>query len=404
MEKKHTSSCISHLTCSKCAKTYSYNKPANLCQCGGPLLVSYDLEKAKNEMSKEKIKKRVTNMWRYSELLPIVHAENIISLGEGYTPLIEAEKLGKKMGIKLLIKDEGLNPTGSFKARGAATGVSKAKELGIKTIAMPTAGNAGGAWASYCAKAGIEIVVAMPEDATEITKKECVSAGAKTYLVKGLINDAGKIISQGAKKYGWFEVATLKEPYRIEGKKTMGFEIAEQLNWKMPDVILYPTGGGVGVIAIWKAVQELRALGWLRGKDPKLVAVQSEGCKPIVEAFHNGRQYSEYYEDAKTIVGGLRVPKALGDFLVLEACRKSGGTSIAVTDEEIIASMKLLAKNEGMLICPEGASTLAALEKLKERGFIREKETVCLLNTGSGLKYADLLEANLPFLSVDEEI
>ena len=400
-------SSISHLSCSKCEKTFSHEKAINLCQCGGPLLVRYDLEKAKQVFTKELLNQKSThswNMWRYKALLPVIKEDNIVSLGEGCTPLIKTDNLSRKLSIDLFIKDEGLNPTGTFKARGASAGVSKAKELGIRTIAMPTAGNAGGAWSAYGRKAGIELIVAMPEDATELAKKECFITGASTFLIKGLLSDAGNIIAKGTKKYNWFEVATLKEPYRIEGKKTMGFEIAEQFNWEMPDVIIYPTGGGVGIIGIWKAVKELEALGLLTGKRPRLVSVQAEGCRPIVDAFEQGKNHAEFYENAKTVIGGLRAPKVLGDALVLEAIRESGGTALAISDEEILLGMKELARTEGMFICPEGAAAITATYKLLDSGYIKPKETVCILNTGSGLKYAELVDLELPTLEKDGEI
>ncbi|MBC2582712.1 threonine synthase [Clostridium sp. DJ247] len=396
---------VSYLECSKCKERYTADVPRNLCHCGGPLLVRYDLKAIKNNVKKDVFKTREKGLWRFKELLPVEKEENIVNLGEGDTPILKASALGEKLGIKnLYIKDEGLNPTGTFKSRGAAVGVSKAKELGVKTIAMPTAGNAGGAWSAYSARAGIELVVAMPEDAPDLAKKESFIYGSKTYLVKGLISDAGKIIAKGVQRYGWFDAATLKEPYRIEGKKTMGLEIAEYFNWEFPDAILYPTGGGVGIIGIWKAFQELKELGWIGDKVPKLIAVQSEGCNPIVKAFNEDREASEFCTNANTIAGGIRVPKALGDFLVLEAVRKSKGTAIEVKDSELIESFNLLAKTEGLLICPEGATLVAAAGKLLKDGFLKPDEKVVLLNTGSGLKYPNLVEDNLPVLEIDAEI
>lgn len=396
---------LNYLECPKCKERYSAEVPRNLCHCGGPLLVKYDLKAIKDNVDKAIFKNREKGLWRFKELLPLSKEENIVSLGEGDTPMLKAVALGKKLGMKnLYIKDEGLNPTGTFKARGAAVGVSKAKELGIKTIAMPTAGNAGGAWAAYSAKAGIELVVAMPEDAPELAKKESFIYGAKTYLVKGLISDAGKIIAKAVKKHGWFDPATLKEPYRIEGKKTMGLEIAEYFNWEFPDAIFYPTGGGVGIIGIWKAFQELKELGWIGEKIPKLIAVQSEGCNPIVKAFNEGKEASEFCSNASTIAGGIRVPKALGDFLVLEAVRESKGTAVEVKDSELIEALNLLAKEEGMFICPEGATLIIALTKLLNNGFIKEDETVVLLNTGTGLKYSNLINEDVPVLEIDADI
>ncbi|QGP94045.1 Threonine synthase [Neomoorella glycerini] len=393
------------LECPKCHSTYSATEIHNLCQCGSPLLVRYEMERLGKEVKKEDLKGRRADLWRYWEFLPLEREENIISLGEGFTPIFAANNLGRELGFKqLYIKDEGLNPTGTFKARGAAVGVSRAKELGIKTIAMPTAGNAGGAWSSYGAKAGMEMIIVMPVDAPDLAKKECVVSGARTYLVKGLISDAGKIIAQGVKKYDWFDASTLKEPYRIEGKKTMGLEIAEQFNWELPDAVLYPTGGGVGIIGIWKALQELQAIGWIKGPLPKMISVQAEGCSPIVKAFQEGKKESEFFHGAQTIAGGIRVPKALGDFLVLEAVYESGGTAVSVSDDEILAAVKLVARTEGMFICPEGAAAVAGAQQLLASGFLKPDEKVVVLNTGSGLKYPEMVELDLPVLEKEAEI
>ncbi len=395
----------SYLECSKCGKKYSKDEPHNLCECGGPLLVRYDFDEIKKMVDKNIFKTRKKGLFRFKELLPIDDENNIVTLGEGDTPITEARTLGRRIGFEnLYIKDEGLNPTGTFKARGAAVGVSKAKELGIKTIAMPTAGNAGGAWSAYSAKAGIKLVVAMPQDAPELAKKEAYIYGAKTYLVKGLISDAGKIISRGVKKHGWFDAATLKEPYRIEGKKTMGIEIAEYFDWEFPDSILYPTGGGVGIIGIWKAFNELRQLGWIKDKIPKLISVQAEGCNPIVKAFNKKKDVSEFCSGANTIAGGIRVPKALGDFIVLDAIKKSGGTAVQVKDSEILDSINLIARTEGLFICPEGAALVAAVEKLRKSNFLKSNEKIVLLNTGSGLKYPNLVSEKLPVIEIDNDI
>jgi len=396
---------LSFIECAKCGEKYSSKIPLNLCHCGGPLLARYDLKAIKEKVDKSIFKTRNKGLWRFKELLPIEEEKNIVSLGEGDTPIIQAKKLGKVIGLEnLYIKDEGLNPTGTFKARGATVGVSKAKELGIKTIAMPTAGNAGGSWAAYAAKADIELIVAMPQDAPEIAQKEAFICGAKTYLVNGLISDAGKIIADGVKRHGWFDAATLKEPYRIEGKKTMGIEIAEYFNWEFPDVILYPTGGGVGIIGIWKAFQELKELGWIGDKIPKLVAVQSEGCNPIVKAYEEGKEVSEFCTNASSIVGGIRVPKAIGDFLVLKAVRESNGTAVEVKETDILESLNLIARTEGLLICPEGATLVAAVIKLLKSGFINKGEKIVLLNTGTGIKYTSLIEAALPVLNIGDKI
>lgn len=318
---------VSHLECPKCGATYVSEKPIQLCTCGAPLLVRYDLKRVKESFRKESLVSRQANLWRYREILPVKEEENIISLGEGMTPLISLKRLGPELGMpNLYMKDEGLIPTGTFKARGAAVGASKAKELGIKVLAMPTNGNAGASWAAYCARAGIKAVIVMPKDAPSIPRGECAITGAVLYLVKGLISDAGKIVAKAVADYGWFDASTLKEPYRIEGKKTMGLEIAEQFGWRLPDVILYPTGGGVGIIGIYKALTELLEMGWIEDRDkfPRLVAVQSSGCAPIIRAWEEKKTESVFWENAETIAFGLTVPKALGDFLVLEAIYKTG--------------------------------------------------------------------------------
>ncbi|MDN5347863.1 MAG: threonine synthase [Clostridia bacterium] len=390
---------LTHLECPKCGAAYDPSQVVNLCACGSPLLARYDLERLARAVTKEDLVGRRADLWRYWEFLPLERKENIVSLGEGFTPILRAPNLGRELRLKhLYIKDEGLNPTGTFKARGAAVGVSKAKELGIKKIALPTAGNAGGAWSAFGVKAGMEMIIAMPQDAPDLAKKECIVTGATTYLVEGLISDAGQIIARGVKEYGWFEASTLKEPYRIEGKKTMGLEIAEQFNWELPDAVLYPTGGGVGIIGIWKALNELKEIGWIEGPMPKLISVQAEGCAPIVKAFAEGKKESEFWHGARTIAGGIRVPKALGDFLVLEAVYSTKGTAVSVSDAEIMEALKLVARTEGMFICPEGAATVAAAKKLRDSGFLGEDERVVLLNTGSGLKYPELVEIRLPII------
>ena len=302
------------------------------------------------------------------------------------------------------MKDEGIIPTGTFKARGAAVGVSRAKELGVTALAMPTNGNAGGAWSAYCAAAGIESIVVMPKDAPEINVKECAATGAKLFLVDGLISDAGKIVARGVQGHGWFDASTLKEPYRIEGKKTMGLELAEQFEWDVPEVIIYPTGGGVGIIGIYKAMQELIELGWVEEKMPRLVAVQSTGCDPIVRAYEKGEKESVFCNDSKTVAFGINVPKALGDFLVLEAIYNTYGTAVAVTDREILKAQNMLAKREGAFVCPEGAATLAAAIKLQKEDWLRPHDRVVLLNTGTGLKYPNTVDADPPVLAPDDDI
>ncbi len=390
---------VSHLACPKCNQTYESEAVIQLCGCGSPLLVEYQLEKVKTALSKDMLKNRKPDLWRYRELLPVKDENNIINLGEGMTPLLHLKRLGKEIGLdNLYLKDEGIIPTGTFKARGAAVGVSRAKELGVSVLAMPTNGNAGAAWAVYCAAAGIRSVIVMPEDAPPIPRGECVISGAELYLVKGLISDAGKIVAQAVSEYGWYDASTLKEPYRIEGKKTMGLEIVEQFNWEVPDVILYPTGGGVGIIGIYKAIRELQQLGWIGKKLPRLVAVQSTGCAPIIKAWEAGEKESNFWEDAHTLAFGITVPKALGDFLVLDAIYKTNGCAVAVKDEQILAAEEMLASKEGTFVCPEGAANLSAVLKLRERGWIQPTEKVVLLNTGSGLKYPETVIAKPPVL------
>ncbi len=397
-----TNSFAKNLYCPKCKKEYSLDEIHQLCECGSPLLVSYDLEKAKEYLKKGDFADREKSLWRYKELLPVQDDENIVSLGEGYTPIIPLKKAGKKSGISnLYLKDEGIIPSGTFKARGASVGVSRAKELGVSVLAMPTNGNAGAAWSVYSARAGIRATIVMPEDAPSITRNECAAAGADLYLVKGLISDCGKIVGASAKRHGWYDVSTLKEPYRIEGKKTMGLEIAEQFDWCLPDVILYPTGGGVGIIGIYKALSELKEIGFIEGKLPRLVAVQAEGCSPIVKAYEEGKAESEFYKDSKTVAFGINVPKALGDFLVLDAIYKTEGCAKAVSDGEILAALKELAETEGTFICPEGAAIYAAAKKLRQENWIKEGEKVVLLNTGAGIKYPDTLNFDVPYLEKD---
>lgn len=398
-------SLVTHLECARCGKQYEADRIQHLCECGSPLLVMYDMRKLAESVTKEEVAKRESSLWRYKEFLPVNDEANIVSLGETMTPFYQVKKVGEQIGLpNLFIKDEGRNPTGSFKDRGAALGVSKAKELGIRDIAMPTNGNAGGAWAAYSAKAGIRLTAIMPQDAPIINQKECASYGANTYLVKGLISDAGKIIGRAVEKYGWFDASTLKEPYRIEGKKTMGLEIAEQMGWEMPDAILYPAGGGVGLIGIWKALKELKEIGWVSGPLPKLICVQATGCAPIVKAFKEGKEVSEFWEDAHTVAGGIRVPKALGDFIVLRAVRETKGTAIAIDDGDTLHAMQQLSQLEGALVCPEGATTLVAARILREQGFLKESDRVVLLNTGTGLKYPDSIPADIPVLEKDAEL
>ncbi|MRH44770.1 threonine synthase [Aquibacillus halophilus] len=395
---------ISHLYCPKCSSTYDHLKIQQLCICGSPLLVEYKIDELKRNLAPEQIQKRSASLWRYHELLPISSTENVVSLGEGMTPLVELKKLSQEMNIEnLLMKDEGLIPTGSFKARGATVGVSKAKELGIKKLAMPTNGNAGAAWSLYSARADIKATIVMPIDAPKITREECAIAGADLFLVNGLISDAGKIVGEWINRNNIYDASTLKEPYRIEGKKTMGFEIAEQLDWKCPDVIVYPTGGGVGLIGIYKAFKELIQLGWLKSdKLPRLVAVQADGCAPIVKAWEEGKHSSDFWPNSSTKAFGINVPKAIGDFLVLDALYNTDGYAISVSDQELFTEQRTVASLEGTFICPEGAAAFSAIRKLRGNGWIKDKDKVVVLNTGAGIKYPDSTDVQVPILQPDD--
>jgi len=400
-----TNTTLSHLECPKCAATYDADQVQQLCTCGSPLLVRYDLEEAGKRLRKEDLPDRAPTLWRYKELLPVRDEANIVSLGEGMTPLVRFDRVGAADGFdNLYMKDEGTIPTGSFKARGAAVGVSRAKELGVDVLAMPTNGNAGGAWAAYAARAGIKATVVMPTSAPVITRNECDVAGSDFYLVNGLISDAGKIVGRAIAEQGWYDASTLKEPYRIEGKKTMGYELAEQFGWDVPDVILYPTGGGVGLIGIYKALRELQEMGWIGDKMPRLVAVQATGCAPIVKAWEAGEKASEFWNDAMTVAFGITVPKALGDFLVLEAVYDTNGCAVAVEDDKILHAQRRLATLEGAFLCPEGAATYAAALQLKEQGWIQAHETVVLLNTGAGIKYPDTVHPQPVVLNPDDNL
>ena len=388
---------VTHLECSLCAKRYEAGKIHNLCECGGPLLVRYDLQKARESWSRDWIPNGPSSMWRYAPVLPVSKPAAIISLGEGMTPLINTRRLGQRLGASdLWVKDEGVNPTGSFKARGLACAISMCVELGITKVAIPSAGNAAGAMAAYAAAAGLEAHIFMPRDVPQSNFIECCATGAKVTLVDGLISDAGKMVAARKDAEGWFEVSTLKEPYRIEGKKTMGYEVAEQFRWQLPDVIFYPCGGGVGMIGMWKAFEEMETLGWIGSKRPKMIAVQAEGGAPIVRAYEQGKPRSEFFEHAETVASGLRVPKALGDFLVLNAVRESGGTAIAVSDEEMIQAGIELASDEGIFAAPEGGACVAALRKLLANGFLKPEERIVIYNTGSGLKYLEAYSPRFP--------
>ena len=382
---------VTHLECSITGKKYPANEIQGLSEVGRPLLVRYDLEKIKKEISRKEISNsKIDGLWRYSPLLPVKSPEDRISLGEIITPLIKLENSVSYSKIDkgcVLVKDEGRLPTGSFKARGLCMAVSMAKQFKLKHLAIPTNGNAGAAMAAYASQAGIKSTVFCPEDTPDINIREIQSLGAETYLVNGLINDCGKIVGEGKEEVGWFDVSTLKEPYRIEGKKTMGLELAEQLNWDLPDVIFYPTGGGTGLIGMWKAFLELKQLGWIKGKLPRMVAVQAEGCAPIVKAWENGEEHAPLWENAYTKAAGIRVPIAVGDFLIIRAVNESKGFAITISDEEIMSTRDRVAKIDGCFLCPEGAATMSAYEKSLSSKLISKDDKVVLFNCATGLKY-----------------
>lgn len=389
---------LSHLECSACGEHLNADELQNLCPvCGSPLLARYDLDKVKASITPQEIEDRPRmGIWRWQELLPVSDPQYMITLGEGDTPLLHMQRLGQRVGLDhLYIKDEGVNPTGSFKARGMAAGVSRGWELGAKAFVTPTAGNAGGAMAAYAAHAGLQAHVFMPKDAPMTNQIETQIYGAQLILVEGLISDAGKAAAAEGEKNGWFEMTTLKEPYRIEGKKTMGLELAihfkENGQWKLPDVILYPTGGGVGLIGMWKAFDEMEQLGWIGSERPRLVVVQSDGCAPIVKAFQQGALASEIWHNARTIASGLRIPAVRGDRLILRALRETNGTAIAVSDDEILEAQWLVARLGGVFAAPEGAACYAAVIKLVESDWIQPDEKVLIYNTGSGIKYNEIL-------------
>jgi threonine synthase len=379
---------VTHLECSATGERYPADQLHNLSRAGKPLLVRYDLAGVRNALSKEALAQRPHDLWRYRELLPVRRLGDIVSLGEAVTPLVTVPKLAKSLGAaEILIKDEGRLPTGSFKARGLVMAVSMAKALGVRHMAMPTNGNAGAALAAYASRCGIKTTVFCPEDTPEVNVSEIALQGANVYRVNGLIDDCGKIVAAGVAQVGWFDTSTLKEPYRIEGKKTMGLELAEQLGWQVPDVILYPTGGGTGLIGMWKAFAELEAIGFIGSKRPRMVAVQAAGCAPMVRAYDAGVEHATRWEDAQTIAAGIRVPQAVGDFLILRAVRESGGFAIAVGDDAITAAIGEVARVEGFLLCPEGAATYAALKAAFADGRIRRDERAVLFNCATGLKY-----------------
>ena len=387
-----TKSTLTHLECGYCGARYDHDQLINLCpECGKPLLARYDLEAAAKTLTKDALRGRESSLWRYEEVLPVQNDWAMLRLGEGWTPLHHAERLGDEIGCPgTYVKDEGLNVTGSFKARGLSMAVSRAYELGAEELAIPSAGNAAGAMSAYAAKAGLPAHVYMPRDVPSLFRVECTELGATVTLVDGLINDCGVKVREGVAAHGWFDVSTLKEPYRVEGKKTMGYEVAEQFDWDLPDVIIYPTGGGTGLVGMWKAFDEMEQMGLIGSKRPRMVSVQSTGCAPMVRAFQQGDEFAELWQGAKTVADGLRVPVAVGDFLILRALRDSGGTAVAVPDEEMLRYAKVMGKHTGVFPAPEGAACLAAQIHLIDEGWIKPDERVVLFNTGSGLKYAHL--------------
>lgn len=382
-------SLLSHLECGKCGRHYEADRLWNVCpDCSRPLLARYDLDAARRSVGRDLATQRDRSVWRFPELMPVRDPFHRITLGEGGTPLVRATRLGERMGAeRLFIKDESGNPTASFKARGMAVAVSRARELGATALSVPSAGNAAGALAAYAAKAGLEARVYMPEDVPEPFIVECRALGATVTLIDGLITDCARVAAEDAQEFGRFDLSTLKEPYRLEGKKTLGYELAEQTGWELPDVVVYPTGGGTGLVGMWKAFDELEELGWIGAARPRMVTVQAQGCAPIVRAFERGDEYATPWKGAKTLADGLRVPAAVGDFLMLRALRESGGTAVAVSDADMLAGANLMGATEGIFAAPEGGATVAALEQLLEYRWVRPGESVVLFNTGSGHKY-----------------
>jgi threonine synthase len=383
---------VTHLECSSCGKTYEPRRLYNVCsQCSKPLLVRYDLKKIASILKRDRLASRGPSLWRYREVLPVEREENVLTLGEGFTPLVPARRLGQKLGLsRLYIKDESLNPTGSFKARGLSMAVSMARELGVRKLAIPSAGNAAGALAAYAARAGLEAYIFMPRDTPAANQIECLETGARLHLIDGLITDCGAEVARRKEAEGWFDLSTLKEPYRVEGKKTMGYELAEQLNWQLPEVIIYPTGGGTGLIGMWKAFDEMEQMGWIGPERPRMVTVQASGCAPIVRAFEQGWEEAPEFEEAQTIASGLRVPRAIGDFLMLRVLRHSGGSALAVSDQAMIAAAREIGSTEGIFCAPEGAACLPALRRLLEEGKVTPDDRVVLFNTGAGVKYLEV--------------
>jgi threonine synthase len=388
-----TNSYVTHLECARCKKQLESGRIYNLCECGSPLLVRYDLGRAAATLTREGAASRPKNLWRYREVLPVNDDRWIVSLGEGFTPLLHARRLGEALGLPhLYLKDEGVNPTGSFKARGQAVAISMARELGLRKVAVPSAGNAGGAMAAYAAKAGMQALVYMPEGTPLMNQLECALLGAEVKLVPGSIKDCGRMLRERIEHEGWFDVSTLKEPYRVEGKKTMAYELVEQLDGRVPDAVIYPTGGGTGLVGMWKAFEEMALMGWIGDKRPRMFAVQSTGCAPIVRAFARKADRAEEWQNPETLASGLRVPSAVGDFLMLRALRESRGAALAVEDRAMLAGMREIAEAEGIVTAPEGGATLAALKRLVSDGSLSGGENIVLFLTGSGYKYLEVLQ------------
>ena len=386
-------SLVSHLECARCRKHLELGRVHNLCDCGSPLLVRYQLDRIEGPALRHRLASRPPNLWRYRELLPVTRESSIVSLGEGFTPLLRAARLGAKLGVpNLYMKDEGVNPTGSFKARGQAVAMSMARQLGLKKVAVPSAGNAGGAMAAYAAVAGMQALVYMPEGTPVVNRLECMLLGAEVTLVPGSIKDCGRALRERIEREGWFDMSTFKEPYRVEGKKTMAYEVVEQLGGKVPDAMIYPTGGGTGLVGMWKAFDEMEELGWIERERPRLIAVQATGCAPMVRAYAARTESAEEWVNPQTIASGLRVPSAVGDFLILRALHESRGLAIAVSDDAMLDGVRQIAETEGLVTAPEGGATLAALKRLLEEGSLSGDDTVVLFLTGSGYKYLEAMQ------------
>jgi threonine synthase len=404
MEQVFPASCLAGLRCTSCGEAYPADEIHTTCPaCGKVLFAEYDLARAARTLTPEALSSRPWMLWRYHELMPVRDPASRLTLGEGGTPLLRAERLGQALGLsRLWLKDESQNPTGSFKARGLAAAISRAKELGARAVAIPSAGNAAAAMSAYAARAGLPAYVFMPEDTPAAMPAECRAYGARVFLVRGLINDCGRVVRAGTERFGWMDVSTLKEPYRAEGKKTMGMELAEQLGWRLPDAIVYPTGGGTGIVGMWKAFDELEQIGLIGPHRPRMIVVQAEGCAPIVRAFRAGVRHANPWPEARTIAPGIRVPVAIGDYLILDAVRASGGTAVTVSDEEMVEGVRLLARQEGLFVSPEAGATVAAAQRLRERGDLGRDDEVVLFLTGSGLKHLELVEGDYPVLDPDD--